>query len=586
MKHALFGIQCAAFASVPSLPVSASQVTQSSRFSVRSLCRWPGASLARSSQRYRSLNSHCPRSSAAKPDTVRDVAPATVRTEAPPSASSLRLYNTMTRKKEAFETVEPGVVRFYSCGPTVYDFAHIGNFRAFLTYDVVKRWLLYRGYDVRHVMNLTDIDDKIIRKVYNSDGAFTAKELTDKYADAFFADLDALNIIRAQHYPRATEHINEIEEIVSGLTKKGVAYEVDGSTYFSVAAFPAYGRLAQLEKRRPRTAERRSDSSPGEASTEDSDEYGKDDVRDFALWKAFKDEDGGVFWEPKTLTKGRPGWHIECTCMAIKYLGPQLDIHGGGIDLVFPHHENEIAQAEALTDQAFARFWIHNGFVNIDDEKMSKSLGNFRTLRDIVREPDDARAFRYLVVTSQYRSALAFTKQSLKSARNTIKRIDAVHARLGEASSSTDMDADLGLDELCAAAAKASEDFEAAMDDDLNTPRAAAAMFLLVNAAEKLLKGKRLGSTGASKAMSCLSNFDRVFGIFYVPPLEIDCEANAGGGSKKVEMTSLLTGLLAERQKARNEKNWGRADEIRDELAGQGFSIVDTKEGPTLKRIA
>lgn len=501
-------------------------------------------------------------------------------------ASNLRLYNTMTRKKEAFETVEPGVVRFYSCGPTVYDFAHIGNFRAFLTYDIVKRWLLYRGYEVRHVMNLTDIDDKIIRKVYSSNGAFTAKELTDKYADAFFADLDLLNVIRAQHYPRATEHINEIEEVVAGLSKRGIAYEVDGSTYFSVAAFPAYGRLAQLEKRKPRSAEPSQTSSAGDVSIGDNDEYGKDDIRDFALWKAFKEEDGEVFWEPKTLAKGRPGWHIECTCMAIKYLGPKLDIHGGGIDLVFPHHENEIAQAEALTDETFSRFWLHNGFVNIDDEKMSKSLGNFRTMRDIVKKPDDARAFRYLVVASQYRSALAFTEQSLKSARNTIKRIDAVHSRVKKAALFTDRGADLGLAEVRTATAKAVADFESAMDDDLNTPRAAAAMFLVVNAAEKLLKSERLGSTGAEEIISCLNGFDRVFGIFYTPSLgdEWTNAEDRDEESGEVELTGALMELLEERQAARKEKNWSRADEIRDELAGQGLSIVDSKDGPTLKR--
>jgi cysteinyl-tRNA synthetase len=485
----------------------------------------------------------------------------------------------MTRKKEVFETVEPGVVRFYSCGPTVYDYAHIGNFRAFLTYDVAKRWLLYRGYEVRHVMNLTDVDDKIIRKVAASNGDLTAKQLTDKYVDAFFADLDLLNVIRADSYPRATDHIDDIEEVVAGLKKRGVAYEVDGSTYFSVGAFPNYGRLAQLENRNPRAA------TPGASGAllGDGDEYGKDDVRDFALWKAFKEEDGEVFWEPKTLAKGRPGWHIECTCMAIKYLGPQLDIHGGGIDLVFPHHENEIAQAEALTDRTFSRFWLHNGFVNIDDEKMSKSLGNFRTMRDIVQRPDDARAFRYLVVTSQYRSALAFTEQSLKSARNTIKRIDALRTRLECAIASSSCDAQKGLHGMRTAAAKAEAEFQAAMDDDLNTPRAAAALFSIVNVAEKLLKAGGMGIEAAAVVVASLSEFDRVFGLFYTPVLEGNAgESDAESG--EVEMTPALARLLGERQKARQSKDWGRADEIRDELATAGFSIVDTKDGPHLKR--
>lgn len=486
----------------------------------------------------------------------------------------MRLYNTMTRVKEVFETVEPGVVRFYSCGPTVYDFAHIGNFRAFLTYDVVKRWLLYRGYDVRHVMNLTDVDDKIIRKVAASNGAFGAKELTDKYAGAFFADLDLLNVIRAQHYPRATDHISDIEQVVSGLAKRGAAYEADGSTYFSVAAFPRYGRLAQLERRKRSAAA----DSPG-----DSDEYGKDDARDFALWKAYKPEDGDVFWRPDTLPKGRPGWHIECTCMAIKYLGPQLDIHGGGVDLVFPHHENEIAQAEALTGRPFARFWLHNGFVNVGDEKMSKSLGNFRTMRDIVRHPDDARAFRYLVVSSQYRSALAFTEQCLTSARNTVKRLDALRARLdATAAGTSSCDAAAGHAEVTAAAEKARVDFEAAMDDDLNAPRAAAAMFSIVNVAEKLLQAGHLGAASAAAVVACLDNFDRVFGIFYTPDL------GDGGAAGKSEggdhITPALAALLDERQAARRAKDWARADEIRDELAARGFVVVDTAQGPQLRR--
>lgn len=586
MKYALFGTQWVTFVSLP-LPSIAPLPTLSpfsrlQHLSRRGLYRHAAPSRPNS----RALRTQSPASLAKQPVRAHDVAPAPARTETGAAVSTFRLYNTMTRKKETFETVEPGVVRFYSCGPTVYDYAHIGNFRAFLTYDVVKRWLIYRGYDVQHVMNLTDVDDKIIRKVAASGGAFTSKELTDKFADAFFADLDLLNVIPAQHYPRATEHIDDIEQVVDGLTKRGVAYEVDGSNYFSVGAFPQYGRLAHLEKRKPRVVNPNAGGAEDESLTEDSDEYGKDDVRDFALWKAFKEEDGEVFWEPKTLAKGRPGWHIECTCMAIKYLGPQLDIHGGGIDLVFPHHENEIAQAEALTDRPFSRFWLHNGFVNIDDEKMSKSLGNFRTMRDIVRQPDDARAFRYLVVTSQYRSALAFTERSLKSARNTIKRIDAVRTRLEDTMASSACDAELGLVEVRTAATKASADFESAMDDDLNTPRAAAAMFSIVNVAEKLLKRGELGSEGAAETVSCLADFDRVFGIFYSPSIEGDDVASSGADGEKageVDMTPALSSLLEERQLARKEKNWGRADKIRDELAAQGFAIVDTKEGPHLK---
>ncbi|CDF35465.1 Cysteinyl-tRNA Synthetase [Chondrus crispus] len=484
--------------------------------------------------------------------------------------AELLLYNTLSRTKEAFTTVEPGVVRFYSCGPTVYDYAHIGNFRAFLTYDVIKRWLLCRGYDIKHVMNLTDIDDKIIRKVREL--GCSLDELTNKYADAFFADLDLLNVIPAQQYPRATEHIKEIEETVGGLVKRGYAYERDGSTYFSVAKFESYGRLAQLEKREKGSRTAAAEATEGENI--DSDDYDKADMRDFALWKSYKTNDAGIFWD-SPLGKGRPGWHIECTCMAIKYLGPELDIHGGGIDLVFPHHENELAQSEALTGRPFSRFWVHNGFVNINNEKMSKSLGNFQTLRDIAKKPDDARAFRYLVVSSQYRSALAFTDQSLKSARSTVKRLDALRKRLESAGG------DGGEEDIAEVIAKAKENFARGMDDDFNTPRAAAAMFSVVNAAEKMLKAKKMNEKAAGSCLKCLDDMDRVFGIFYNPVIPGTTSASAS--EPPAEAPLHLVKLLDERKTARKAKDFARADEIRDQVSAEGFAIVDTPQGPKLE---
>ena len=485
----------------------------------------------------------------------------------------LLFYNTLTRKKEPFVTIDPGLVRFYSCGPTVYDYAHIGNFRAFLTYDVIKRWLLFRGYEVNHVMNLTDVDDKIIKKVQQL--GCTATELTNKFADAFFADLDLLNVIRAQHYPRATEHISDIEDVINGLKSRNVAYERDGSTYFSVSSFPEYGRLAELDKRQSGS---RTTAASNQAN--DSDEYGKDDLRDFALWKSYKPEDGDVFWN-NSLGKGRPGWHIECSAMAMKYLGPKLDIHAGGVDLVFPHHENEIAQSEALTGQRFSTFWLHNGFVNIDNEKMSKSLGNFRTLRDIVKKPDDARAFRYLVVSSQYRSALAFTEQSIKSARSTVKRLDSLRRKLDdvlETRQEEDAQSDANLSSLVQ---QSISDFCNAMDDDLNTPRAAAAMFKIVNASEKLLKAGTMKREDANLVLNALLTIDKVFGVFYAPDLGNENESSEAEKAEE-EIPAELLALLEERTAARKSKNFARADEIRDAVAKAGFSIVDTPQGPKL----
>lgn len=491
--------------------------------------------------------------------------------------SRLRFYNTLSKKKELFSTVEPGVVRFYSCGPTVYDFAHIGNFRAFLTYDVIKRWLMYRGYEVRHVMNLTDIDDKIIRRVQQL--GCTMKELTTKYTNAFFDDLDLLNIIRAQHYPRATDHIQDIEDVIAGLTEKGYAYQKEGSTYFSVSAFGPYGRLAELEKRKPpRQPDQQDSASALENESTDSDEYDKEDARDFALWKAWKKEDGDILWKSR-LGNGRPGWHIECSCMAMKFLGPELDIHGGGIDLVFPHHENEIAQSEALTGRPFARYWLHNGFVNVDNEKMSKSLGNFRTLRDIVKKPDDARAFRYLVVTSQYRSALAFTEQCLKSARNTVKRLDALRKKL------ISVDGQGGLEEIQRVVAVARNDFVAALDDDLNTPRAAAAMFALVNAAEKMIKQNLMGAAAAAAVTQCLDDFDRVWGIKYAPELEKGKAPSSDScDSEELAVPQDVTNMLHQRNAARKQKDFQTADKLRDAIGAAGYAIVDTPQGTFLHR--
>lgn len=473
--------------------------------------------------------------------------------------SELHLYNTLHKCKEQFTTVEPNVVKFYSCGPTVYDYAHIGNFRAFLTYDVVKRWLRRIGYKVDHVMNLTDVDDKIIARAREL--GCTLRELTDKYADAFFSDLKLLNVIPANHYPRATEYMSDIEDVVVALREKGVAYERDGSTYFSVKAFPRYGQLVELDRR-----------IPNSGNADDADEYEKSDARDFALWKAWKPEDGNVKWESDRLGPGRPGWHIECSCMAMKLLGPQLDIHGGGVDLAFPHHENEIAQSEAYSGACFSRFWLHNGFVNIGNEKMSKSLRNFRTLRDIVKEPIDARAFRYLVATSQYRSPLAFTDICLDAARKAVCRIDLLRMRLDDViEAKTQFGDDAQISNVTN---QARQDFVSAMNDDLNTPRAAGAMFKVVNVAEKMIKEGQMSGIGAKIARFCLDEFDAVFGINYIPEFEEEDE----------EVPSEVWQLLEKRNNARVAKNYQLADNLRDQINSRGYNIVDTSTGAILEK--
>ncbi len=473
--------------------------------------------------------------------------------------TSLRFYNTQTKRKEVFTTIEPNVVRFYSCGPTVYDFAHVGNFRAFLAYDVIKRWLRQRGYQVNHVLNLTDIDDKIITRMQEL--GCTLRQLTDKYTEAFFDDLKLLNVIPATHCPRATEYIDDIQELVQSLLDKDVAYLAEGSAYFSVNSFPQYGQLVDLNSR------------TDEIARVDSDSRAKRDPKDFALWKGWKPEDGDVKWESSVLGPGRPGWHIECSCMAMKILGEEIDIHGGGVDLTFPHHENEAAQCEAHSGKQYVRFWLHNGFVNINDEKMSKSLGNFRTLRDVVQKRIDARAFRYLVVTAQYRSSLAFTDDCLDAARSTVKRLDSLRQKIAEIKVGGGTDSQ--LNEVIE---QARTEFEVAMNDDLNTPRAAAAMFSVVNAAEKLLKLNKLSSSDGEIVLDSLNYFDSVFGVNYEPDFEEEVEEEV------VSIPSKIAALLDERNAARKMKDYQLADSLRDRIGSAGYAIVDTPSGAVLER--
>jgi len=499
------------------------------------------------------------------------------------------LFNTLTRQKESFVAINSPKVSFYSCGPTVYDYAHIGNFRAFLTYDVLKRWLEYSGYDVDHVCNLTDVDDKIIVKM-NAEGK-SLKEVTDKYSAAFFEDLKTLNIKPARSYPKATEHIADIEDMVGKLMDKGHAYEENGSVYFRVKSFKPYGRLANLK------FDEMKEGAGGFGPNERRGADEKENSRDFALWKAFNPLDGEVVWNAKW-GRGRPGWHIECSAMCNCLLGPTIDIHAGGVDLVFPHHENEIAQSEAYSDKPFCNYWIHNGFVNIDNEKMSKSLRNFKTLRDIAKSPFDARAFRFMVISAQYRNPLNFTPETFNAACSSLKRIDKVLDQLNavsdkSASASSAASAYTGDgDNLQDASDEARKAFEVAMCDDMNTPRAAAALFGLIKQAEKEIKAGTISSKGATAAKNTIADMDKVFGVCYDVPLasfqasvafdskldtgnERNTEAPRSGKAPPDDVVE----LAQKRLNMKKDKKYQEADAIRKEIALLGFEVKDTKEG-------
>ncbi|KAK4537381.1 hypothetical protein CDCA_CDCA12G3406 [Cyanidium caldarium] len=477
-------------------------------------------------------------------------------------------YNTMSRSKEPFAAVRgDDVVRFYSCGPTVYDYAHVGNFRAFLTYDIIKRWLQFCGYRVRHVTNLTDVDDKIIQRMHREQRS--AADIADDFTRAFFADLELLNVVPAEVYPRATHHIDDMVALIRRLLDGGYAYERDGSVYFAVDKFDTYGRLGRLDFQ-------------GMLSAAEVDATHKHDPRDFAMWKAHRPEDGAVRWDTG-LGCGRPGWHIECSAMAMRYLGESIDIHAGGVDLVFPHHENEIAQSEAATGRPFARFWLHNGFVNIDGEKMSKSLGNFVTLRDVARTALQARAFRYLIVSSQYRSGVNFTEEALKAACSAVKRLDAFRAQMIALSAAAAPTGPTSVDGECQELA---DEFCRHMADDLNTPRAAATLFEMLRRFEARRRAGTLEANDAAVVVQLLDDLDRVMGIFYRPAAYATEEEQGGAADGTGHLPDKLRELVELRTAARAAKDFARADRLRQEIGKLGFAVKDTPHGPQLSRIA
>ena len=449
----------------------------------------------------------------------------------------LKFYNSLARRVEPFEPLVPGKAGLYTCGPTVYNFAHIGNFRAYVFEDVLHRTLEYAGYALTHVMNLTDVDDKTIRG--SRAAGVPLRDYTQTYKDAFFEDLRTLSVEPATVYPAATDHIPEMIALISRLVEKGVAYRAaDGCVYFSVAKFPAYGRLAHLDFSGMRSGVRIS-----------NDEYAKDAVGDFALWKAWDEADGPVKWD-SPWGPGRPGWHIECSAMSMKYLGESFDLHTGGIDNLFPHHENEIAQAEAATGRPFVRCWMHCAHLRVDGEKMSKSLGNFYTLRDLIEKGWTGREIRYVLINAHYRQGLNFAFTALEDARRSLERIDRCVDLATEGDAPEWATAHLA-------------DFTEAVNDDLNIPRAFAALFGLV---------RDTNVHGGGSVLSVFRRMDEVLGVIFF------------GKAEKAEIPAEIQALLDRRAEARKAKDWAESDRLRDEIAAAGWLVKDSREGQSVVR--
>jgi cysteinyl-tRNA synthetase len=474
---------------------------------------------------------------------------------------SLRFYNTLTQEVEVFRPSEDNTVRMYTCGPTVYNYVHIGNFRTFTFQDVLRRWLKYRGYVLDHVMNVTDVDDKIIHAAARENKSI--EDYTAGFTKAFFEDAAMLRLQQPERVAPATKHIDVMVKAIEALAERGATYTNEGSTYFRISEFPQYGKLSHNDFSGMRSGAR-----------VDVDEYEKADARDFVLWKARKN--GEPYWDTP-FGEGRPGWHIECSAMAMSYLGDTLDIHAGGIDLVFPHHENEIAQSESITGKPFARFWLHSEHLHIESQKMSKSLGNFYTLRDLLEQGYQPEAIRYLLASVPYRKKLNFTFDGLRAAAKTIERLRDFELRL----TSTKLPG--GRNEVLAEhSAKAIREFEEALDDDLNTAEALAAIFEYVREVNTALDAGEFREENRWDAARVLEVFDTVFDVLK-PTESAHSEGDAsakGAGLTDVEVET----YIRERTEAKRSRDFARADAIRQELQAKGVVLEDTKEGVRWKR--
>ncbi len=465
----------------------------------------------------------------------------------------MQIYNSQTRKKEEFVPLHPGKVGIYACGPTVYDYFHIGNARPFITFDVLRRYFEHRGYEVTFVQNFTDIDDKMIKRA-NAEG-ITVKELGDRFIKEYYQDAKSLGIRPATVHPRATEHIGEIIHLVKTLEDKGYAYEVNGDVYFDVEKDPGYGKLS---------GQNLDDLEAG--ARIDVDDV-KHNPADFALWKAQKP--GEPAWQ-SPWGMGRPGWHIECSAMSMKYLGETFDIHAGGKDLLFPHHENEVAQSECATGKPFARYWMHNGFINIDNEKMSKSLGNFFTVRDIVKEynPEDIRMF---MLSAHYRSPVNFSRDMVAQAHASLQRLYTAREHLLFLQKNAQEKPLTAEEEALLARVKEDADrFDAAMDDDLNTADAMGAIFEIVKDANVSLN-EQSAKAAVDSVLKTLLELTGVLGLLMK-------KADDG-------LPEEIQQMADERAQARKEKNWKRSDELRDALAAAGYLVKDTPQGQSITKM-
>ena len=460
---------------------------------------------------------------------------------------SIKFYNSYSRKKELFKPINHGKVGLYTCGPTVYDFAHIGNFRTFIFEDLLKRWLTHIGYDVTHIMNITDVDDKTIAMAKNQNVSLNI--ITESYTEQFMNDLKWLKILPADIYPRATKSIDKMIEIIEKLIDKGHAYvESDGSVYFSISTFPDYGKLTKVSIKGQTKSNRIKD-----------DEYDKNSPQDFALWKGWKKEDGEIWWDAPW-GKGRPGWHIECSAMSSENLGNHFDIHCGGVDNMFPHHENEIAQSICFSGENFVNYWLHSEFLLVDGGKMSKSLGNCFTVNDLIKKGFTAESIRYQLLSGHYRTKISFSLKKKQESDKVISRINEFQSSL----------IDLGAQDIQRKQLPGSYyDFVEAMNDDLNTPKALGIFHGWMRQMFKKIKTGSIAKREVREAWDFLTNFDIVFGFLSEKPLKIPL---------KIEK------LMKLRKAARAKNNWTLADDLRDQIQEKGWTVEDTTKGQRVKK--